>query len=48
MATFTKLPPGSWRTRVRRKGRYISETFLRCEDARQWALLAGFAQGASA
>jgi integrase len=37
MATFTKLASGSWRAQVRRKGRYISETFLRREDARQWA-----------
>ncbi len=38
MATFTKLPSGSWRTQVRRKGKYISETFLRRKDAEQWAL----------
>lgn len=38
MATFTKLQSGSWRVQVRRKGRYISETFLRREDARKWAL----------
>lgn len=37
MATFTKLSSGSWRAQVRRKGRYISETFLHREDARQWA-----------
>jgi integrase len=37
MATFTKLPSGSWRAQVRRKGRYVSETFLRREDARRWA-----------
>jgi integrase len=37
MATFTKLGSGSWRVQVRRKGRYISETFLRREDARKWA-----------
>jgi integrase len=37
MATFTKLASGSWRVQVRRKGRYVSETFLRREDARQWA-----------
>ncbi len=37
MATFTKLASGSWRVQVRRKGRYISETFLRREDARKWA-----------
>ncbi len=37
MATFTRLNSGSWRVQVRRKGRYVSETFLRREDARQWA-----------
>lgn len=37
MATFTKLPSGSWRVQVRRKDRYVSETFLRREDARRWA-----------
>ena len=37
MATFTRLKSGSWRVQVRRKGRYVSETFLRREDARQWA-----------
>ena len=37
MATFTRLNSGSWRAQVRRKGRYVSETFLRREDARQWA-----------
>ncbi|OHB31822.1 MAG: integrase [Phenylobacterium sp. RIFCSPHIGHO2_01_FULL_69_31] len=38
MASFTKLSSGSWRVQVRRKGRYVSETFLRREDARRWAL----------
>ncbi len=37
MATFTRLNSGSWRAQVRRNGRYVSETFLRREDARQWA-----------
>lgn len=37
MATFTKLKSGSWRVQVRRKGRYVGETFLRREDARVWA-----------
>jgi integrase len=37
MATFSRLSSGSWRAQVRRKGRYVSETFLRREDARQWA-----------
>jgi integrase len=38
MATFTKLQSGNWRVQVRHKGRYISETFLRKDDARRWAL----------
>lgn len=37
MATFTKLPSGSWRAQVRRKGKYASETFLRRGDAETWA-----------
>lgn len=37
MATFSKLRSGSWRAQVRRKGCYVSETFLRREDARVWA-----------
>ncbi len=32
MATYSKLPSGTWR--VQRKGRYISETFLKRDDAR--------------
>ena len=38
MATFTKLPSGSWRAQVRRKGRYVNESFLRRKDAEEWAL----------
>lgn len=37
MATYSKLPSGAWRVQVRRKGRYISETFLKRDDARRWA-----------
>lgn len=37
MATFTKLNSGSWRVQVRRKGRYVGETFLRHDHAREWA-----------
>jgi len=37
MASVTKLPSGSWRARIRRKGRTVSETFLRRDDARRWA-----------
>jgi hypothetical protein len=38
MATFTKLPSGSWRAQVRRKGKYVGEGFLRRKDAEEWAL----------
>lgn len=38
MATFTKLASGSWRAQVRRKGRYVNESFLRRKDAEEWAL----------
>jgi hypothetical protein len=38
MATFTKLASGSWRVQIRRRGRSVSETFLRKDDARRWAL----------
>ena len=38
MATFTKLSSGSWRVQVRRKGKYVNETFLRRKDAEEWAL----------
>ena len=38
MATFTKLPSGSWRVQVRRKGKYVNESFLRRKDAEEWAL----------
>lgn len=38
MAAFVRLPSGSWRAVVRRKRRYISETFKRKEDARSWAI----------
>jgi integrase len=38
MASIRKLPSGSWRAQVRRKGRYIGETFRRHKDAEEWAL----------
>ncbi len=38
MATFKKLPSGNWRVQVRRKGRYLSETFRRHADAEEWAI----------
>jgi len=37
MASIRKQASGSWRVQVRRKGRSVSETFVRHEDARQWA-----------
>lgn len=38
LATFISLPSGNWRAQVRRKGRYVSETFRRRKDAEEWAL----------
>lgn len=38
MASFVKPPSGSWRAIVRRKSRYISETFRRKDGARARAL----------
>ncbi len=38
MATLKQLPSGNWRVQVRRKGRYIGETFRRRKDAEEWAL----------
>ena len=40
LPTFTKLTSGSWRVQIRRKGHYASESFLRRDDARLWALKA--------
>jgi hypothetical protein len=37
LATITKLSSGSWRVQVRRKGKYVNETFLRRKDAEEWA-----------
>lgn len=37
-ASIGKLPSGSWRAQVRRKGRYIGETFRRHKDTEEWAL----------
>jgi integrase len=36
--TFTRLKSGSWRVQVRRKGKYVNNTFLRRRDAEEWAL----------
>ena len=38
MATFVRLPSGSWRAVIRRKSRYASQTFALRQDARAWAL----------
>ena len=38
MATFSKLNSESWRAQVRRKGKYVNDTFLRRKDAEEWAL----------
>ena len=38
MASFTQLPSGNWRVQVRRKNRYVSETFRRRKDGEDWAL----------
>lgn len=37
MASIIKLPSGACRVQIRRKGRYVSETFLRRDDAHLWA-----------
>jgi hypothetical protein len=37
MASVSKLPSGAGRVQVRHKGRYVSETFHRREDARRWS-----------
>ena len=38
MATFSRLKSGSWRAQIRRKGKYVNETFRRRKDAEKWAL----------
>jgi hypothetical protein len=38
MATFIQLPSGNWRVQVRRKNRYVAETFRRRKDGEEWAL----------
>jgi integrase len=38
VATFTRLKSGSWRVQVRRKGKYVNNTFLRLKDGEEWAL----------
>jgi hypothetical protein len=38
VATITRLKSGSWRFQVRRKGKYVNETFLRRKDAEEWGI----------
>jgi len=38
VATFTQLTSGNWRVQVRRKTRYVAETFRRRKDGEEWAL----------
>ena len=38
LASYTQLPSGNWRVQVRRKNRYVSETFRRRKDGEDWAL----------
>jgi len=38
VATFTPLASGNWRVQVRRKTRYVAETFRRCKDGEERAL----------
>jgi integrase len=38
MASIRKQKSGSWRVQVRRKGRSVSENFVRHEDAKRWGV----------
>ena len=38
MASIRKEKSGTWRVQVRRKGRSISETFIRYDDAKKWGV----------
>jgi len=38
MASIRKQEAGTWRVQVRRKGRSVSENFIRYEDAKRWAV----------
>jgi integrase len=38
VATFTQMASGNWRVQVRRKARYVAETFRRRKDGEEWAL----------
>ncbi|MDF3808872.1 hypothetical protein [Rhodopseudomonas sp. BAL398] len=35
VATFSRLKSGSWRAQIRRKGKYVNETFQRRKDAEE-------------
>jgi integrase len=37
VATIKKLPSGTWRVQVRRKGHYLSDSFVLRKDAEAWA-----------
>ena len=37
MASYTRLSSGNWRVQIRRKGRYVANTFRRKSDAESWA-----------
>ena len=36
MASIREQKSGAWRVQVRRKGRTLSETFVRYDDAKRW------------
>jgi hypothetical protein len=38
VATITRLKSGSWRVQVRRKRKYVNETFLRRKDVEEWSI----------
>lgn len=38
MASIQRQKSGTWRVQVRRKGRSVSETFIRYEDAKRWGV----------
>jgi len=38
MASIRRQESGAWRVQVRRKGRSVSETFIRHEDAKRWSV----------
>ncbi len=38
MASIRKQKSGTWRVQVRRKGRTVSETFVRHDDAKRWGV----------